>query len=260
MLKIKLLISILFFTIISTNAQKKVNDYKYIIVPSQFEFQQNAGDYDINEMTKFLFNKYGFNALLSTEVFPKDLGENRCLALTAHLRKKSTFFTTKMKYELVNCYNEVVYTSLESASKNKEYGRAYQESINKTFKSVKSLNYQYSEPENNLVEEKVNINRVVEVNDEQKIINEGLIVKETDHEAIDDILVGLSLLYAQPIENGFQLIDDTPKRIYTVLQTNLKDVFVLKDKKGILYKDVNNWIVEFYHDNQLVKIKLDIKF
>ena len=71
MLKIKLLIFSLCLFTLSISAQKSVNDFKYIIVPSQFEFQNNAGDFQLNEMTKFLFNKYGFIALLSTEVFPK---------------------------------------------------------------------------------------------------------------------------------------------------------------------------------------------
>ena len=58
MLKIKLLIFSLCLFTLSISAQKSVNDFKYIIVPSQFEFQNNAGDFQLNEMTKFLFNKY----------------------------------------------------------------------------------------------------------------------------------------------------------------------------------------------------------
>ena len=38
-----------------------------------------------------------------------------------------------MQYDLVNCYNETVFTSVESSSKNKEYERAYHEAIKKTF-------------------------------------------------------------------------------------------------------------------------------
>lgn len=264
MLKIKLLNFILCLFTLSIFAQKSVNDFKYIIVPSQFEFQNNAGDFQLNEMTKFLFNKYGYTALLSTDVFPKDLGENNCLALTAHLRKQSSLFTIKMKYDLVNCYNEIIFTSVESPSKNKDYGRAYHESIKKTFKSIEILNYKYSTKDNAVFEEKVEVaeNKIVfkeekisEITEEVERIVEVVNVPELVTKEISS-----DLLYAQETNGGYQLIDSTPKLMYTLQATSLKDVYIIKNKNGILFKQNKKWFVEYYLNNKLIKKELTIKF
>tara|TARA_B110000902_G_C14255445_1_gene567687 strand:+ start:521 stop:1339 length:819 start_codon:yes stop_codon:yes gene_type:complete len=264
MLKIKLLIFSLCLFTLSISAQKSVNDFKYIIVPSQFEFQNNAGDFQLNEMTKFLFNKYGFIALLSTEVFPKDLGENNCLALTAHLRKKSSLFTIKMKYDLVNCYNEIIFTSIESPSKNKDYERAYHESIKKTFKSIEILNYKYSEKENTVFEETLEMveNKIVFKEEKSSKIIEEVekiveIVIEPEFVAKE---ISNDLLYAQETNDGYKLIDTAPKLMYILQATSLKDVYTLKNKNGILFKQNEKWFVEYYLNKKLIKKELTIKF
>jgi hypothetical protein len=267
MLKIKLLLLIFFLFTLSISAQKQVNDYKYVIVPSQFEFQNNAGDFRLNEMTKFLFNKYGFKALLSTEIFPKDLAQNKCLALTSHLRKKSSLFTIKMKYDLVNCYNEVVFTSVESYSKNKEYDRAYQEAIRKTFKSIQLLNYKYSKSENIAIEEKLEVvENLITVKEEKLVITKTIEEPEKSVEVIvkpelAENRLDSNFLNAQPVKNGFQLIDNITKKVYLIIkETSVKDVFVLEDKNGILYRLGEYWIAEYYEFNQPIEVRLKIKF
>ncbi len=271
MLKIKLLLFISLFSI-TLFGQENLNKYKYILVPNQFEFQKNAGDYDLNRLTKFLFKKYGFNALLSDETYPEDLAINRCLGLTAQLRKQSSLFKSKIKVELVNCYNEVVFTSIEASSKEKDYKKAYHEATRKSFQSFNGLNYNYqpNEVKNQVVQEQVTVEKVEEKpkeiedvvvkNDKIDKKNNHLKVTEINDETFIDEALESILLYAQPIENGFQLIDKTPKKVYVIKETSMKDVFIVKDKNGILYKQNNEWVLELYHDNQLVKIKMNIKF
>ena len=90
MLKIKFLSVFFFFTSVMMFSQESINDYKYIIVPSQFEFQKSEDSYQLNSLTKFLFNKAGYIAVLSTDNFPDDLAMNRCMALTSKLKKSSS--------------------------------------------------------------------------------------------------------------------------------------------------------------------------
>ena len=48
----------LFMGIISKSfSQKSLSDYSYVIVSEQFEFQQEKDKYQLNSLTKFLFNK-----------------------------------------------------------------------------------------------------------------------------------------------------------------------------------------------------------
>ena len=48
-------------------AQKSINNYKYVIVPSKFDFVKGKDKYQTSSLTKFLFNKYGFTAFLDDE-------------------------------------------------------------------------------------------------------------------------------------------------------------------------------------------------
>ena len=48
-------------------AKKGLNSYKYVLVPNQYEFQKSEDQYQINSLTKFLFDKEGFTVLSSSE-------------------------------------------------------------------------------------------------------------------------------------------------------------------------------------------------
>ena len=124
-------------------AQKSVNSYKYILVPKQFEFQKSADQYQLNSLTKFLFERAGFTVLFSDESFPVDLANNRCLALNASVNNASGMLSTKLTIDLLDCYNAKVFSTKEGRSKEKDYKRAYQESIRNAFEDIDELNYAY---------------------------------------------------------------------------------------------------------------------
>ncbi len=250
MLNVKFFSVFFFLTSLVMFAQESLNDYKYIIVPSQYGFQKSEDSFQLNSLTKFLFNKEGFTAVLSTDNFPDDLAMNRCLALTVKLKRSSSMFSTKMNFELVNCNNVVIFSSKEATSKEKEYKKAYHEVVRKTFESIRARNYKYV-PKEEVVERAIHGKRIndkfITTKEENKIVTPT--VKEDS-----------GLLYAQPIKNGFQLVDSTPKRVYTIQHTSVKDIYILKDKNGILYKQNNDWIAEYYSNNQLIKERVNIKF
>ena len=132
-----------FFIISSTFAQSNLNNYKYVIVPKKFEFLKEANQYRLNELTEFLFNKYGFQALMEGDSYPDDLLKNRCLALKSNLIKDSGLFKTKISVELKDCNDQVVYTSEVGESREKDYEKAYNEAVRNAFKSFETVNYQY---------------------------------------------------------------------------------------------------------------------
>ena len=134
---------ILVFSTAILFAQKDINSYKYIIVPNQYEFQKSEDQYQLNSLTKFLFEKQGFSVLLSNESFPEDLARNPCLALKAVLKNNSGMLTTKLNIDLLDCYNAVVFSSDEGRSKIKDYKKAYQEATRNTFAGIEALNYEY---------------------------------------------------------------------------------------------------------------------
>ena len=70
----------------------------------------------------------------------------------------------------------------------------------------------------------------------------------------------IQVLYAQAIDNGFQLVNTKPEVVFKVLKTSVKDVFILNSKNGILCKVGEKWIAEYYENNQLKQDIYEIKF
>ena len=275
MLKIKFCLFIFTFSFLSIFSQEEnINNYKYIIVPEQFEFQKNENSFQINSMTKFLFKKYGFNALLSTEIYPEDLSKNRCLALTTRMNDNSGLIGKKINFDLVNCSNVIVYSSKNATSKLKVYERAYQEAIRNTFESLKTVNYNYvaiedifqspSEPEKIEVEKtlvvEVEAPQVVKVMPEVKTVVIPEVKKVVKSLPIEESKKVESFLIAKNNSNGFNLVDNANKLHYKLLETSVNNVYIVKGIEGVLFKSKGKWILEYYADNQLIKKELNIKF
>ena len=169
-------ILVAFFLIFSSYlsfAQKYINNYKFIIVPKQYEFQKSEDSYQINSLTKFLFERDGFITFFSTDAFPAELANNSCMALKAMIKNNSGMLNTKLKIDLVDCYNNVVFSTNEAKSKEKNYKKAYQETIRMAFEDIDALNYTYS-PENISEAKNVQIEEEKPVNTQEVVIKEVL--------------------------------------------------------------------------------------
>lgn len=272
---------------LSAYAQNNINNYKYIIVPKKYDFLKEQNQYQLNVLTKHLFEKSNFTAIYEGDI-PEDYAKNNCLALKSDIRNESSMFTTKLVVELRDCNNVIVFTSDEGKSKEKEYKKSYQAALRNAFKSITALNYKYEPVTNStisdamktesskqevvMVEEKIvpetknstqpivqkveeAKKEVTRVAPEKRLNSKTAVVKITSKETV------LDLLYAQPIENGFQLVDSAPKVIYILQKTSLPDVFLLKNKKGTFFKKENNWIAEYYDDSgELIQEVVKVKF
>ncbi len=111
------------------NAQT-LNNYQYVVVPEQFEFQKRPHQYDVNKLTQFLFNKYKFRALIKGDPFPDGVTICDVLQVTA---KGGGFIKTTVALSLADCNGKLVYTSPEGVSRNKDYKKAYHEAIRNVF-------------------------------------------------------------------------------------------------------------------------------
>lgn len=139
----KIFIAFLIFgSLFSVNAQD-LNNYKYVIVPKSFEFSKRTNQYQLNALTKFLFEKYGFKTLMEDENKPMDLAKNNCLGLKADVNNNSGLFVTKMVVTLTDCQGNVVFTSKEGRSREKEFKTAWHEALRDAFTSVAELDHNY---------------------------------------------------------------------------------------------------------------------
>ena len=160
--------------------------------------------------------------------------------------------------------------------------------MRRAFKSITELKYSYEPVKESIVaetqveKEKVTIPvevkevvaikesngvaKTIAIKEEDKVINniEAQEVKNIKNEVevkeLTELEASTNLLYAQANPYGFQLVDSTPKVIYILLKTSRADVYILKNKNGILLKKDNQWIVEYYERNELVERVLEIKF
>lgn len=223
-----------------------INKYKYIILKDKFEFQSKPNLHNLNELTKMGLEKYGFNVFYSNRQFPEDLALDRCKALYADVEESGILYT-KIKIVLRDCNDNIVYTSGTGTTRVKERPKAYYDALRGAIASMESLKYKYS-------------------GDTQQVSQKPVSKTETATAPVKtpapEVTVNPSTLFAQPIANGYQLVDSTPKVVLKMYRTSQADSYTaLSDKgNGVVFKKGSDWYFEYYQNDKLVSEKLEIKF
>lgn len=223
-------------------SQNSLNDYKYVIVEKQFHFQNEEGQYNLNEFVRFLFKKNGFNPILTSDIYPDDLKRDYCLALTSEIKAKGAL-RTKVYLTLKNCNNEIVFES-EGITKEKSFDKAYMKGIRNAFDAFQDVNYVYTPKESSDTKADLATNTEV-VNAEVSTVS------------FDDN----KALKAIPTKNGFALKDAKGNTIYQIIKSQRDDMFFLTNNQGVLYKkEDNKWVREFMKDGVATSEILHIEF
>jgi len=246
-MKVKFLLFALLISV--AGLAQSINDYKAVIVPLKYDFTKTENQYRLSTMTKSNLLKAGFPAYYTSEEVPAEYGD-RCQLLYIDVKKDSGFLVTKLYLEFKDCYGKVIYTSEIGKSKEKEYEVAYKESLDLAFVSVNKLNYKYS---GKAITSSAAVKPVV-----NSVPVQTVAVATTPIVDVSDP----NLLYAQPTENGYQLIDKTPKVVMKLLKTSRPDSFIaIKDGvQGSLNAKDNQWYFEYYQNDKLVSEKVSVKF
>jgi len=124
-----------------------LDQYKYVIVPEEFEFSKEKNQFQLNALTKFLFEKYGFETLMKSEEKPADLQENYCLGLNTKVKDNSGLFVTKLVIQLEDCRGNIVFETKEGRSREKDYKAAHHEALRDAFSDIEALKYSYNQGE-----------------------------------------------------------------------------------------------------------------
>lgn len=120
-----------------------LNNYKYVIVDNQYDFQQEPNEYRLNEMMVFEIKKREISAFLADDVLPNDLNETGCNALSLKVETRSGL-RVKMIFEFVNCKGITVFETKEGIGRTKNFEKAYREAIRDAMTSLDGLNYSYA--------------------------------------------------------------------------------------------------------------------
>jgi hypothetical protein len=235
---------------------QSINDYKAIIIPLRYEFLKSDNQYRLQTLTKFNLKKAGFKAFYSNESTPVEFN-NRCSLLYIEVINKSVFLTTKIQITFKDCNGKIVFQSIIGNSKEKEYEKAYSEALNEAFKSVYDLQYKFS---TEAVDTKL---ESIQNRGSAEITSEILVpVLDSKKESKIKEAKSLDLLYAQPTSYGYQLIDSEPKVIMKLYKTsNPRSFIAFKGSiQGVLVSAENQWLFEYYQNNEKISEKVEVKF
>jgi hypothetical protein len=140
----KYLLLLLLFTTLSGYAQNTINNYKYVLVPEQYNFFKEAHQYGLNNLTKILLEEKGFTVYFDNKDLPTELANNKCKALKADVTEKKGMFTTTLTLILKDCQGNVIFKGKEGKSREKEFTASYNEALRNAFVSLNELPYTFT--------------------------------------------------------------------------------------------------------------------
>jgi hypothetical protein len=231
--------------------EKAINDYKYLIVPEKFDFLKEENKYDMNVLTKMVFEKYGFEVYFASQKLPDELAVDKCKALYGDLLNDSGMMNTVLYLTIKDCNGNVLFKSEKGKSKLKDYRKGYHEALRLASASLSSLNYKYSGK--NIAEQATDLKG-------NKQGTEQLTVSPPENAVYATSNGGQ--LFAQPIANGYQLVDTTPKVVLKMYKTSRQDNYTAQaeGRSGVVFKKGDEWFFEYYQNDQMFSEKLNIKF
>lgn len=257
---------ILFFTVLLISFQTilnaQLNDYKYIVVPIKFQDLNHPNQFQTSTLIKYHMSQKGFNVIYDNAV-PEDLQQNRCLALYTDLIDTSTMFRTKISIALKDCKGEVKFKTIEVQTKNKDLDEGYKEVIALASDYFEGMTHNYT-PQN------TSSNKVVKTTDLSKNKDNATGVDSSDiyvaptlnKRAINGTVREKETLYAKPVENGFQLLDENNAVRYQLENTSVENVFMVNQENlnGVVLKKENKWFLEYKDAKEKVIQELQIIF
>jgi len=250
-----------------------VNDYKAVIIPMRYSFQNTDNQYRLQTITKMNLQKANFKAFYANETIPAEITD-RCSLLYLDVVKDGGFLVTKLLVTFKDCYGNEIYKSEVGKSREKEFDAAYAESLNLAFTSVYTLNYAYNGNTNFSPKAGATVQSLpvmaapTAVSSSPAVIPAAALAvpvvaaSTPKNEPKSSEANSANLLYAQPTSYGYQLIDSEPKVVMKVYKTSNPASYMAKkgDIQGALVSKDNQWFFEYYQGDKLISEKVDVKF
>ncbi|RCT55878.1 hypothetical protein [Winogradskyella sp. KYW1333] len=282
MKKIVSILIICCFALLKVNSQTEVNSYKYIIVPLQYKFLKGENKYRLNTLTKHLFLKSGYEVYYDKQLIPADLFEDRCLAMYADVNEIDRGFRiTNLEIELRDCKGELILKSDIGRSGINNHEKRFTTALRNAYDTFSDRLFYQETAKSTSTEEKVVDNKTsdkplvksdvtLDVYENSKKVVETKDTNEKEAESTTEITAGEQetveeasdneILYAQEVDNGYQLVNSESKVVMVLLKTGLDDVFNVKGNDAIIFKKDGDWMYSENKENGVKLKPLNIKF
>jgi hypothetical protein len=197
---------------------------KVIIISNKYEFQKEKNTYNINNMLKAILVSNNYQVFFQDEVLPVEVAQNKCNALTGVLIDNSNLLITKMKFQIRDCQNNLLFETAEVKTREKDIQNAYIETIGLLSPELKKF---------------------------KPVVTTAKEVVEIPSDIVSSSIAKYQFVQ---IANGFAIMDTNLKVVLQIYKTTNTNVFIA-DKfgvKGIFTKIENKGIFEYYMNDKLV--------
>jgi len=246
----------------------QLDRYKYIVVPLQFEGFKKENQFRTSTLIKYLFTQEGFNVVYDDQI-PSDLATKPCSGLKVRIVDNSSLFLTKIKLALEDCYGQVVFETPEGTSKLKEFEPAYREAIEGAFAILVGTGYAYNPSEAPAEDgppptqaERL-LNPPAGKAEPAAVEAAAATVAVEKATTAENNAEASEIWYAQPVDNGFQLVDSSPKVQMKLVKTTQENTYIAMvddAPMGMVYQKEGQWWHEYYEEGKVQLRKLRIKF
>ena len=233
-------------------------------------------------MTKQLFLKSGYEVYYDKQLIPADLFEDRCLAMYADVNEIDRGFRiTNLEIELRDCKGELILKSDIGRSGINNHEKRFTTALRNAYDTFSDRLFYQETAKSTSTEEKVMDNKTsdkplvksdvtLDVYENSKKVVETKDTNEKEAESTTEITAGEQetveeasdneILYAQEVDNGYQLVNSESKVVMVLLKTGLDDVFNVKGNDAIIFKKDGVWMYSENKENGVKLKPLNIKF
>ncbi|WP_310554892.1 hypothetical protein [Flavobacterium sp.] len=248
----------LVFALISSliYSQASLNDYEMAIIPSRFQFQKEDNQYRINSTIKAFLKQKGFEAYVSTDVLPEGFLDYNCNKIFVNVIEESTMFTVKLRIEFKDCKQAVLFTTDIGESREKEYAKAYNQSLLATLKSFDKAKYKFSGKTyyDEEAQEKL------KSRDREDISTEVIKVTKSEKEVTYEKVAKIAK--PETSETFLKVMDQITKKEFVLYKTTKSAIYLCNQngKDGVVFAKDAIWFFEYLENGKLISEKIDIKF
>ena len=227
-----LVIFIVLFSIASFSQQQ------IILISNKYEFQKEPNSYNINNMLKAILVSNNYQVYFEDEVLPLEIAQNKCNALKGVLVDKSNVFLTKVKLQIKDCQNNLLFETAEVKSKEKDIQEGFIETIKLLSPELKKYKPAVIQ-KNEVVVEKQGLVEVPKASEYKTYLN--CFLDKSIKESHDFEIIGTEqnvLLFLRKTKNPF---------VFIAYKEGVNGVFTKTESKGIFeyYIDGKYMVEEF---------------